>query len=139
MRITRLRAIALTGALAVVFALMPSGSPGAQGLVGPSLATGLQAVLDQDGTTRGNAACPGEDVAFDPGQGEDVVLPRGYKIEAFATNLNFPTSIAFLRNGGRDDFQVLAVESGTGLPGRCNNNENPVWGGKLSAGNPFTP
>src|SRR6266536_804031 len=36
-------------------------------------------------------------------------------------------------------FSVLVVESGTGLPGRCNNNTDPVWGGKLSASNPFTP
>jgi len=69
-----------------------------------------------------------------------VVLPRGYKIEALATNLDFPTGLAFMRTGsGRDDFRVLVVESGTGLPGRCNDNSLPAWGGKLSAGNPLTP
>jgi len=87
--------------------------------------------------TRGNAACPGEDVFFDPGNGQDIALPRGYKVSVFAKGLNFPTGIAF--RGSKNDFQVLVIESGTGLPSRCNNNELPAFGGKFSPGNPFTP
>ncbi|HET7786597.1 MAG TPA: hypothetical protein VFL36_11555 [Myxococcales bacterium] len=87
--------------------------------------------------TRGNAACPGEDVFFDPGHGEDIALPRGYKVSVFAKGLNFPTGIAF-RGSGRN-FQVLVVESGTGLPSRCNNNTLPEFGGKFNPANPFTP
>src|SRR5689334_21343564 len=71
--------------------------------------------------TRGNAACPGEDVFFDPGHGEDIAIPRGYKVSVFAKGLNFPTGIAF--RGSKGNFQVLVIESGTGLPSRCNNNQ----------------
>jgi len=28
----------------------------------------------------GNAACPGEDVFFNPSQGQDIFVPPGYKI-----------------------------------------------------------
>ena len=90
--------------------------------------------------TKGNAACPGEEVFYDPHNGEDIVLPAGYKVEVFARDLNFPTGIAFLRTGeDAGDFQVLVVESGTGLPSRCNTNEFPGYGGKFSKTNPFTP
>jgi glucose/arabinose dehydrogenase len=85
----------------------------------------------------GNAACPGEEVFYDPGNGEDVIVPRGYKVEVFAKDLNFPTAIAF--EGDSDSFKVHVIESGTGLPGRCNNNELAPFGGKFSASNPFTP
>jgi len=87
--------------------------------------------------TRGNAACPGEDVFFDPGHGEDIALPRGYKVSVFAKGLNFPTGIAF--RGSKGNFQVLVIESGTGLPSRCNNNQLPPFGGRFSPTNPFTP
>src|SRR5229473_2618168 len=87
-----------------------------------------------------NAACAGEDVFYDPCKGEDIVLPSGYKVDVFARDLNFPTGLAFMgTENGADDFNTLIVESGTGLPGRCNNNTDPAWGGKLSATNPFTP
>ena len=89
-------------------------------------------------TTAGNAACPGEGVFYDPGQGEDIVVPEGFKVEVFARDLNFPTGLAFMQTG-EDSFQALVVESGTGLPGRCQNNEDPAWGGKLSKTNPLTP
>ncbi len=51
--------------------------------------------------------------------------------------LNFPTGLAFL--GDKDDFKVLVVESGTGLPSDCNDNTLPPFGGKYSPNNPFTP
>jgi glucose/arabinose dehydrogenase len=86
---------------------------------------------------KGNPACPGEDVFYDPGNGEDVIVPKGYKVEVFAKDLNFPTAIAFQGDASR--FTVRVIESGTGLPGRCNNNELEPFGGKFSAGNPFTP
>jgi hypothetical protein len=46
----------------------------------------------------GNAACPGEEVFFDPGNGEDIIVPEGYRVEVFAKGLNFPTAIAFAGN-----------------------------------------
>jgi hypothetical protein len=140
MGITGLRAVGSTSALAIAFALMPAAAPAAQGSSHPSVSDQLSAALAMGGTTRGSAACPGEDVAYNPDAGQDVVLPRGYKIQAFATNLDFPTGLAFQRTGpGRGDFQVLVVESGSGLPGRCNDNTIPAWGGKLAAANPLTP
>ncbi len=130
------RSASILSALLLVLVLVPG--------------TGVTAAVDEAAvaaaTTAANQACPGEDVFYDPGQGEDIVLPEGYKVEVFARDLNFPTGLAFMRTTGRGDdedrvggFSVLVVESGTGLPGRCNNNTDPVWGGKLSASNPFTP
>ena len=89
-----------------------------------------------------NPVCPVESVFFDPGNGEDIVVPNGYKVEVFAKGLNFPTDVAFLGNGR--DFKVLVLESGTGLPSRCNDNTKvPASGGgflsKFAANNPFTP
>jgi len=66
----------------------------------------------------GNAACPGEDVFFVPGTGQDIIVPPGYKVEVFASGLNFPTNIAF--RGNAHKFEVFVTEAGTGLPGRCN-------------------
>ena len=42
-------------------------------------------------------------------------MPDGFKVERFSKiDLNFPTGIAFI--GGKDDFKVLVLESGHGLP-----------------------
>src|SRR3982750_517122 len=60
--------------------------------------------------TAGNPVCPGEEVFYDPGRGEDIVVPQGFKVEVFARDLNFPTGLAFKRGG--DDFEVFVVESG---------------------------
>src|SRR5205814_6037386 len=64
-----------------------------------------------------NPVCPVETVFFDPGNAEDIVVPDGYKVEVFAKGLNFPTDVAFV--GGKDNFRVLVLESGTGLPSPC--------------------
>lgn len=82
----------------------------------------------------GNAACPGEDVFFDPGNGEDIIVPPGYRVEVFARGLNFPTNIAFRGNEKR--FDVFVTEAGTGLPGRCN---AAVGFPSPDATNPFLP
>jgi glucose/arabinose dehydrogenase len=84
-----------------------------------------------------NPVCPVETVFFDPGNGEDIVVPNGYKVEVFAKGLNFPTDVAFL--GGKNDFRVVVLESGTGLPSRCNDNTKVPGIGKFDANNPFTP
>jgi len=86
--------------------------------------------------TAGNPNCPGEDVFFNPSNGEDIIVPDGYKVELFARDLNFPTGIAFV--GDKRNFQVIVLESGTGLPGRCNNNQT-VGTGVFDPDNPFTP
>ncbi len=84
-----------------------------------------------------NPVCPTETAFFDPGHGEDIVLPKGFKVEVFAKGLNFPTDVAFL--GDKGDFRVLVLESGTGLPSRCNDNTKVPGVGKFAANNPFTP
>jgi len=84
-----------------------------------------------------NPGCAGETVFYNPSKGEDVVVPKGYKIEVFAKNLNFPTDIAFV--GDEHNFKVYVLESGTGLPGACNNNATVPGVGKFAANNPFTP
>src|SRR5229473_3005371 len=87
--------------------------------------------------TRGNPLCPGEDVFFNPGNGENIVVPPGFTVSVFKSNLNFPTAVAF--RGNRDRFEVFVLESGHGLPSRCNDETSAVVGGQLSATNPFTP
>jgi len=87
-----------------------------------------------------NPVCAGEGVFYNPGNGEDVVLPRGFKIEVFARGLNFPTDVAFV--GDKKNFKVLVLESGTGLPGRCNTNTLSLTPGAprvFSPTNPFMP
>jgi glucose/arabinose dehydrogenase len=86
--------------------------------------------------TKTNPNCLEESVFYNPGDGEDIVVPKGYKVEVFAKDLNFPTDVAFV--GNKDKFQVVVLESGTGLPSRCNNNAT-VAGGKFAPDNPFTP
>src|SRR5712691_7188007 len=84
-----------------------------------------------------NPVCPEETAFFDPGNGQDIVVPKGYKVEVFAKGLNFPTDVAFI--GSKSDFHVLVLESGTGLPSRCNDNTKVPGIGKFAANNPFTP
>ncbi len=85
--------------------------------------------------TVGNALCPGEDVSFTPGNGQDIVVPPGFKVSVFKSGLNFPTGIAFL--GTTKKFDVFVLESGHGLPSRCNDEE--LWQTTGLPGNPFTP
>src|SRR5437764_6486517 len=86
--------------------------------------------------TVANPICPGEFVQFNPGAGEDIVVPAGYKVSVFASGLNFPTGLAFRGNAQR--FEVYVLESGHGLPSRCN--EQDSFGkGAFAPNNPFTP
>jgi hypothetical protein len=79
-----------------------------------------------------NPLCAHEDVSFNPGNGEDIIVPPGFKVSVFKSGLNFPTGIAFLGNSHK--FDIFVLESGHGLPSRCNDET------KLPAqGNPFTP
>ena len=89
-----------------------------------------------EGATVANPLCPVEVVFFSPGNGEDIVVPDGFKVSVFAKGLNFPTSIAFRRTGR--GFEVYVLESGHGLPSQCND-ETAVPGGTFAATNPFTP
>jgi hypothetical protein len=86
--------------------------------------------------TAGNPLCANEDVFYTPGNGEDIVVPEGYAVSAFATGLNFPTGIAF--QGNAKNFKVYVLESGHGLPSMCNE-QGDFGTGAFDPTNPFTP
>src|SRR5260221_14063018 len=107
-------------------------------LLSSVLARGMLATLPAamaTAATVGNPLCPGEDVQFTPSGGQDIVVPSGFKVEVFKTGLNFPTGIAFLGSG--KNFEVFILESGHGLPSRCN--DEALWQTKGLGPNPFTP
>jgi glucose/arabinose dehydrogenase len=87
--------------------------------------------------TVANPECPVEAVSYNPGNGEDIVVPSGYSVSVFAKNLNFPTAVAF--KGNKNHFEVYVLESGHGLPSRCNDETSAIVGGESSSSNPFTP
>ena len=71
------------------------------------------------------------------------MVPDGYTVSVFAKGLNFPTGIAFRSTNKVDNlgnpvraFEVFVLESGHGLPSRCN--EQGSFSGPSSQ-NPFTP
>ena len=83
-----------------------------------------------------NPGCAGNIAGFDPGNGQDIVVPPGFNVSVFASGLNMPTGLAFRRTGGT--FEVYVLESGHGLPSRCND-ESTMPGGTFAPNNPFTP
>jgi len=85
--------------------------------------------------TVGNPLCPGEGVSFNPDNGDDIVVPEGFTVSALITGLNFPTGIAFQGNARK--FEIYVLESGHGLPSRCN--DEAKWQNMHLPGNPFTP
>jgi len=86
--------------------------------------------------TVANPICPVETASFDPGNGGDIRVPEGFTVSVFAKGLNMPTGIAFL--GNKNNFQVFVLESGHGLPSRCNEQDS-FGGGTFDPTNPFTP
>lgn len=86
--------------------------------------------------TVANPLCPSETAIFSPGDGQDIAVPPGFQISVFASGLNTPTGIAFL--GNKSKFEVFVLESGHGLPSRCNE-QGSFPGGAFSTANPFTP
>ena len=83
-----------------------------------------------------NPLCPTEIVFFDPGQGQDIIVPKGFKVSVFVSGLNMPTGLAFRSMGS--GFEVYVLESGHGLPSQCNDEVKfqTMFPGKP---NPFTP
>lgn len=88
-----------------------------------------------EAATVGNPLCPGEEVLFNPGNGEDIVVPNGFTVSVFASGLNFPTGVAFRGNSQR--FEVYVLESGVFPTSRCN--DGVAWQSNGLPGNPFTP
>ncbi|HET9580265.1 MAG TPA: hypothetical protein VFP44_20725 [Usitatibacter sp.] len=101
-------------------------------------AAGIAAApLAAHAVTMSNPVCPVEDAFYSPGNGEDIVVPDGFTVSVFAKDLNFPVGVAF--RGNKTSFQVFVLESGHGLPSRCNDESDASVGGLTSATNPFTP
>src|SRR5215813_8740873 len=86
--------------------------------------------------TVANPICSDNTALFNPDTGSDITLPAGFKVSVFASGLNFPTGIAFLRHG--NGFDVFVLESGHGLPSRCNE-QGSFGSGEFDPKNPFTP
>src|SRR5712691_826934 len=84
-----------------------------------------------------NPICPIETVFYNPSNGQDIVVPSGYKVSVFAKDLNAPTAVAF--KGNKNRFEVYVLESGHGLPSICNDETSAVVGDVSSPTNPFTP
>ena len=138
---SRFRFAALAVTVAIVFAALPAGTVTAERAAAELLAASSpgsrpMVCTTQSSTDRCNANCPGEDVSYNPGNAQDIIVPKGYKIEVFARDLNFPTTVAFL--GNRENFKVAVIESGSGLPGRCNSPNGAAYGGAFAANNPLT-
>ncbi|MDP2064707.1 MAG: hypothetical protein Q8K38_01895 [Burkholderiaceae bacterium] len=85
---------------------------------------------------KANPVCPVEKAFYNPGNGEDIVVPQGYKVEVWAKDLNFPTDIAFVGDAKR--FNAYVLESGTGVPSACNNNALVPGVDRYAPNNPFT-
>ena len=86
--------------------------------------------------TVSNPLCPSNTALFDPDSGKDIVVPPGFTVSVFKAGLNFPTGIAF--RGNKQNFEVYVLESGHGLPSRCNEQSN-FGSGEFDPANPFTP
>jgi len=85
------------------------------------------------------AGCGGNTALFNPDNGSDIVIeaPTGtFKVSVFKSGLNVPTGIAF--RGNSQNFEVYVLESGHGLPSRCNEQDS-FGSGQFDPNNPFTP
>jgi hypothetical protein len=86
--------------------------------------------------TVANPTCPDNTAFYDPGSGQDIVVPPGYTVSVFKGGLNFPTGIAFRKTD--NGFEVYVLESGHGLPSVCNEQDS-FGSGQFDPTNPFTP
>src|SRR5262244_2114083 len=101
-----------------------------------AFASFLAVVAGAEAATVANPLCTDNTALFDPGTGQNIVLPAGFTVSVFATGLNMPTGIAFL--GNAQQFQVYVLESGHGLPSVCNE-QGSLGTGDFDPANPFTP
>ena len=109
------------------------------GGIGLVLASVSMAPLAVNAAVVSNPLCPAETALYDPGNGQDIKVPAGYRVSVFASGLNFPTGIAF-RATGDDGFEVYVLESGHGLPAGNNCNDEAVFQQTFPGQfNPFTP
>ena len=83
-----------------------------------------------------NPLCPVETAIYAPGHAQDIVVPPGFRVSVFARGLNMPTGIAF--HGNKNNFKVYVLESGHGIPSRCND-QTMIGSGNFDPTNPLTP
>ena len=86
--------------------------------------------------TVSNPLCPTEAAIYAPGHAQDIVVPPGFQVSVFAKGLNMPTGIAF--HGNKNNFKVYVLESGHGVPSRCND-QTKIGSGNFDPTNPLTP
>ena len=86
--------------------------------------------------TVANPLCSAETVSFNPDNGQDIVVPSGFRVSVFVAGLNAPTAVAF--RGNAKKFEVFVLESGHGLPSICND-EITFQTAFPHSLNPFTP
>jgi glucose/arabinose dehydrogenase len=95
----------------------------------------LMSPIAAQAATVANPLCPAETAIYAPGHAQDIVVPSGFRVSVFARGLNAPTGIAF--QGNKNNFKVYVLESGHGIPSRCN--EQGSFGtGTFDPINPFT-
>src|SRR6516165_1891842 len=118
----------------------PTHMPRRTWLLGGALVTLLAFSAGLPGVARAatvaNPLCPAEVVFFAPGTGQDITVPPGFTVSVFASGLNAPTGIAFA--GNKNHFHVYVLESGHGLPSKCND-QSAFGTGNFDPQNPFTP
>src|SRR6267378_2938650 len=115
-------------------------APRLKPLAAALLLAGIAAPLAAWAQNKSNPVCPTETAFYNPGHAEDIIVPKGYKVEVFARDLNFPTDVAFV--GDKHSFKVVVLESGHGIPSRCNTSTlslDPLATTVFSPSNPFTP
>src|SRR5262249_22767132 len=96
----------------------------------------MSPIAVQAANTVANPLCTVETAFFAPDHAQDINVPPGFTVSVFASGLNMPTGIAFL--GNRNRFDVYVLESGHGLPSKCN--EQGSWpGGVFDTAKPFHP
>jgi len=81
------------------------------------------------------SSLPRQHSLFNPDQGQDIVLPTGYSVSVFKSGL---TSHRHRLQGQSGRFEVYILESGHGLPSRCND-QSTFGSGDFDPTNPFTP
>ena len=86
------------------------------GYVSASILASMVPVAAQAATVA-NPICTNNTALFDPGNGQDIVVPPGFRVSRFTTaTLNFPTGIAFRRAGPGFEVYVLEIRSRAAEP-----------------------
>ena len=73
----------------------PCGRRGTGAVAAALALAGLAAAPMAAWADKSNPVCPSETVLYNPGNGEDIVVPSGFTVSVFAKDLNAPVGVAF--------------------------------------------